>query len=409
MPDPKLRGFLDDIYRSAKITSAGITFAVSVKPSLWRKSFEIISVILDAPLSDTHEACLIAKFVTWFFQINLTEEASNSLGNSGSDEEEALKPNNTAVHHKCDHIDVRRTVIDFGRFFTTGFVAGGSLRKASSVNAARLLAKELYKFSSCNHLSPSGRNCLCVNCAESLMSINHKVDDNLYAVPRFCRATSNSAFRSCFFNCRSLTFVVASIVTSAVEVGQRYFEKFESNQSDHVRIYSSIHQGETGIADDSNKSWLSGAQRTGEIFPKRPVVKPRLDFGASSKRVNARTCIKNYVKSEMHSPGTFTMQCVCSHPKIIGVSVMAECEEVSTALSVLVSRFAAMPRVCYYGNVRNLLRSIALRCPWVNDQCTIMCDRFHYAAHTCNSNCDLSSYGSCRKHATSGSESLNHL
>ena len=38
-----------------------------------------------------------------------------------------------------------------------------------------------------------------------------------------------------------------------------------------------------------------------------------------------------------------------------------------------------------------------------------MCDRFHYAAHTCNSNCDPSSYGSCRTHATSGSESLNHL
>ena len=84
-PDPKLRGFLDAIYRSAKITSTGITFAVSVKPSLWRKRHEVISVILDASLSFTHEACLIAKFVTCVFQINLTEEASNSQENNGFD------------------------------------------------------------------------------------------------------------------------------------------------------------------------------------------------------------------------------------------------------------------------------------------------------------------------------------
>ena len=91
------------------------------------------------------------------------------------------------------------------------------------------------------------------------MSISRNVDENLYAVPRLCCSTSNSAIRSCSFNCRSLAFVVASIVTPVVELRQRYFEKFESNQSDHLRIYNSIHQGETGIADDSNESWLSEA------------------------------------------------------------------------------------------------------------------------------------------------------
>ena len=121
-----------------------------------------------------------------------------------------------------------------------------------------------------------------------------------------------------------LALIVASIVISAVEIRQRYFEQFVSNQSDQVRISNSVHQGGTGIADGSNEIWLSEAQRAGEIFTGRPAVRPRLDFGESSKRENARTCRKNYTKSEAHFPGIFTVQCVCSHPKIIGISVMEE-------------------------------------------------------------------------------------
>ena len=225
MPDSKLRGFLDAIYRSAKITSAGIAFAVSVKPPLWRKKHEVVSVLLDESLPYTHEACLIARIATCIFQINLTEEASNSPENGGSEEEEASRPDKIAVRHKCDEIDVRRTVIDFERCFTTGSAAGGSLRKASSVNAARLLAKELHKFSSSNHLNPSGSTCACVYCAKSLISISHKVDENLYAVSRLWCAISNSAIRSCSFNCRRLAFIVASIVTSAVETKTRHYSE----------------------------------------------------------------------------------------------------------------------------------------------------------------------------------------
>ena len=185
---------------------------------MWGKRYEVISVHLDASLSNTHEACLLVKFVICVFQINLTEEASNSQENDVSDEEEALKPDKIAVHHKCDDIGVRRTVIDFGLCFTTGSVAGGSLRRASSVNVARFLAKDLYKFSSCNHLNPSESTCSCINGTKSLLSINPKVDENFYAVSRLCCEISNFAIRSCSFSCRSLAFIGVSIVTSAVEV-----------------------------------------------------------------------------------------------------------------------------------------------------------------------------------------------
>ena len=160
---------------------------------------------------------------------------------------------------------------------------------------------------------------------------------------------------------------------------------------------------------DPQENWLSEAQRTGEIFPGRPIVRPGLDFGLNSHKENAKQCRKNYTKSDTHSPGIFTVQCVCRHPKLLGVSVMLEMEGVSTALSVLLSRFKTLPRVCYYENACNMLKSVILRVPWVNDDCRIVCDHFHYKSHTCNSVCHPDSYVSCADHATSGAESLNHL
>ena len=51
-----------------------------------------------------------------------------------------------------------------------------------------------------------------------------------------------------------------------------------------IRIYNSVLQGGTEIADDSNQIWQSEAQRTGEILSEILVVRLRFDFGASSKR-----------------------------------------------------------------------------------------------------------------------------
>ena len=88
---------------------------------------------------------------------------------------------------------------------------------------------------------------------------------------------------------------------------------------------------------------------------------------------------------------------------------MSVCEGVSTALSVLLSRFQQLPRVCYFDNGCNMARSIAMRLPWMNESSLIVCYRFHYKGHTYNSVCDTDSYWSCDGHVIFGTESLNHL
>ena len=45
---------------------------------------------------------------------------------------------------------------------------------------------------------------------------------------------------------------------------------------------------------------------------------------------------------------------------------------------VLVSRFKVLAKVCYYGNGSNMSKSDILKVPWVNEDCLIVCDRFHF-------------------------------
>ena len=136
---------------------------------------------------------------------------------------------------------------------------------------------------------------------------------------------------------------------------------------------------------------------------------PGLDFGEEGKDQNSKLCRKMYKKSETHSPGIFTVQCVCRYQKIIGITVMLDMEGVSTALSSLLLRFKHLPRICYYDKACNMLKSVILRVLWINNDCLIVCDRFHYKSHTCNSVCDPGSYISSSEHATSEAESVNHL
>lgn len=174
-------------------------------------------------------------------------------------------------------------------------------------------------------------------------------------------------------------------------------------------MYDVTHEAGDHLMGNEQEDWLSEAQRTGEIFPGRPIIRTGLDFGPSSRKENARINRKCYNKSNSHSRGIFTVQCVCLHSKLLGVSVMMEMEVVSKALSVLLSRFAPLPRVCYYDNACNMAKSIVLHVPWVNDKCLVVCDRFHYKGHTRNSICDPSSYTSCNEHGTSAAESINYF
>ena len=159
----------------------------------------------------------------------------------------------------------------------------------------------------------------------------------------------------------------------------------------------------------SCNEWMKEAARTGELFPGRLEVRPSPRFGPSARSENVRTCLKNYRTSNSNSPGIVSVQCVRRHPRLIGLFIMLECEGITTSLSVFLFRFRVLPRVTYYDNACNMLKSIVQRAPWVNDDTLIVCDRFHDKSQGCSSVCDPDSYKSCLDHGSSSVESINHL
>ena len=122
---------------------------------------------------------------------------------------------------------------------------------------------------------------------------------------------------------------------------------------------------------------------------------------------NNRSCREIYKASESHYPGICTVQCSCKYTKMIGLSVIEECEGVSTALNILLSRFKKMPQVCYCNDDCNILKSVSIRLSWINEECLIVSDRFHNRSHKCDIVTDLDSYGCCKPHITSNAEYIS--
>ena len=171
-----------------------------------------------------------------------------------------------------------------------------------------------------------------------------------------------------------------------------FFDSFELGITFQPALYEKEHKQGEGLQAVPFLSCLQESLATGEIFPGRSIVRARVDFGFTKKDENVKSCSKKDTASKTHTPSIFTVECCCRQPKILGVSVMDLCEGVSTALSVLLSRFKVLPRCTYYGNASKLEKSVALRMAWLNELTRIACDRFHYRGHVYNSVNDPSAY-----------------
>ena len=212
-----------------------------------------------------------------------------------------------------------------------------------------------------------------------------------------------------------LKFTSARVMLSCPEISEvslNFREEFlqkltPTNEVTPIYLYRYHHSaGDVINTSKAVQHWLSESNCTGEFFPGRTAVRPRIDSGKTSRAENIARSRKSYRASQLHSPGIFTEECCCTYTNILGLSVKSGYEGVNTAIFVLVSRFKHLPRVCYYDNPCKMLRSIALRLPWIKDTCVIVCDRFHPMRHTCNSIYDPDSYLSCSNHLTSVAESL---
>jgi len=310
--------------------------------------------------------------------------------------------------HSLPSLELRRTAIELIRCFVADSIAGGSLRQATAIETAKSLFKGLEMFSACCHESNDmARINVCNACIHQLSNAAKASTEDIASAAHVADTIAVRAFRKRFTLLKDVASCIASILRCAVDTAMEFPTKFLALATPEAVAYANDH--EAGDDPVQPEHWLDEAQRTVELFPCHPEVRPRIGFGPSSKSENMRNCRKNYIKGTSHSPGIFTVLCTCRHPILIGFSVMLQNEGISTALSVLLSRFRKLPRVCYYDNACNMMRSVTLRTPWVARSCLIVCDRFHYRQHACKSVHDPDSYPSCKHHASSGAESVNNL
>ena len=425
MATPKSRMFVDSVLVSAKRAGVDGKFDVPLKQSLWEKRIELLNRFFVPGVGQIHESRFVSEFIRAAFENQsyeipetaaLNDPESDAEGNTSNEVSAMVFVGKIRIKFKEENIDLRRTIIDFGRCFCVGSIAGGALRDENSISHAINVERALREFSLCVHnVEGAATNVLpetvpvCMNCAYQLNEAGLRADEKVSSVARFSCAIADCASFGSGNNLRKLAASAADVVNEAMIARANYFKAFENNKGYDVVSYEENHMRGDGAQETNLTRWFYEACETGELFPGRPQVRPNMDFGPTSSAENSRSCRKHYSKARAHTPGIFTVQCACKRPKLLGVSVMTRTEGVSTALSVLLSRFKILPRVCYYDNGCNMARSIVLRVPWVNNECLLVCDRFHYASHTCNSICDPDSYTSCTDHATSSAESINQL
>lgn len=71
---------------------------------------------------------------------------------------------------------------------------------------------------------------------------------------------------------------------------------------------------------ETMENWIADAEKTGEVFPGRPFVRPCIDLRSLSKAENEKVCSKNYVGSKSRTAGLFRAQWACSNRKLVGIS-----------------------------------------------------------------------------------------
>jgi len=414
---PAVRRFLDDLWRSSLRSIDSDTFDVSITARA--ASLNVVEFLFGQVQSvktdnislprvraalDFVNTCFIKIPQAETGEMNIKKEEGLSEESDSDGEQKTKRRDGSArFMHRLKRLDFRVAASDVGRCFISASI-GGILRSQKSEEAAIRISESSLYISVCTH---SIR--VCDNCMTGFYNTCRELRDELPSASRFGLELFETRYSSDDCNIRQIAKSLWRLLEQSVVARHQYLEAFMNEVPEITQQYTTEHRDGTGVVQGTYNSLMEEAQAMGEIYPGRPVVRPRVDFGTTSIQENGKTCAKSYVRSKSHSPGLFTVQCCCRHPKLIGISVMDACEGVSTALSAILSRFKTLPRFVFYDNGCNLSKSVTIRFPWIPDKTRFMCDRFHYKGHICNSVHDPDSYPSSDKFSTSGAESLNKL
>jgi len=217
MRKPKSRSFVDAILTSAKGAGGMEYFNVPLKIGLWRKKEELVSRIFEYGGGINDEAFVVGKFMNACFCLCQNDEHRTDGDESDDDMDIAAK--RMRFRHKFGDVDIRRTLIEFGRCFLVGSIAGGALRNTLSVSLASILSSELRRFFSCAHVNVAPEyndSPVCETCSKNLYKAGQRTEETIASAARFACAIAEAGFYSQGNIHRYLASVTADIIDRAI-------------------------------------------------------------------------------------------------------------------------------------------------------------------------------------------------
>lgn len=197
------RRFIDSIMVCAKNYDVCGLFNVPFKNGLWIRRQELVERFFNSIPCEPDEFKSVSRFLRSAFE-HISQEARGRNNTDVSDDDEL----NFMVHdacvgklrfkHKVQHVDVRRTLIDFGRCWCSGSIAGGALRDEKSIEYALHLKNLLEEFSICSHCVQEISEgqalddySICENCCNAICEAGITANDILPSVSGLCFALAD--------------------------------------------------------------------------------------------------------------------------------------------------------------------------------------------------------------------------
>ena len=176
--------------------------------------------------SAADEAFEVANYLASSFTVSGMTNPISNTDDEDLDEETPIQKGKIRIKHKINDIDVRRTVVDFGRCFGSGSIAGEALRNESSLERCIILRDALRRFGNCNHSAPRSDPGTCLDCALMLSRAGRKCIEYVPSASRLCLALSNANWCRSSSDIKTVAISASDLLHRAVEVRHEFYAKF---------------------------------------------------------------------------------------------------------------------------------------------------------------------------------------
>ncbi len=169
------------------------------------------------------------------------------------------------IKHRVLERDTRRCLIEFGRFFISGSIAGLSLRNESAGPTAEKLSAAFLQFSVCIH----SFDVACVDFAIELKRIAKLTEEEIASASRLAQSPSESTIMDSSPPNRELVKVSHHILNVAVPVRVEYSSQvYHERLANGINDYKTSHTAATKeFGNETTNDWFAIASKTGEFFP----------------------------------------------------------------------------------------------------------------------------------------------